>query len=87
MRRESKVRAGLFACARVCLFACVLAPLGAARAQSGGATLSGRVTDPRGAALAGATVTLYARSRTQLRLSATTDAQGAYRFERLAPRA
>ncbi|HYY95419.1 MAG TPA: TonB-dependent receptor [Pyrinomonadaceae bacterium] len=85
MRRESKVRTSLFACARMGLFACMLACPIVARAQSSGATLSGRVTDPRGAALAGATVTLYARSRTQLRLSATTDAQGAYRFERLAP--
>src|SRR5437763_423861 len=87
MRRESNVRTASFACVRTTLFACALALacLTVARAQDRGATLSGRVTDAQGAALPGATVTLYARSRTQLRLSATADAQGAYRFERLAP--
>ncbi|HST51932.1 MAG TPA: TonB-dependent receptor [Pyrinomonadaceae bacterium] len=77
MRRESFIRTILLACALACF--------ANARAQDRGASLSGRVTDPRGAAIQGASVTLYARGRTQLRLSTTTDAQGAYRFERLAP--
>lgn len=80
MRRESFIRTSLLACALA------LACFAGARAQDRGATLSGRVTDPRGAALPGATVTLDARRAAQQpRLSTTTDAQGAYRFERLAP--
>ena len=47
--------------------------------------ITGRVTDPQGAAVPGATVTLYARERTTVRLSTTTDDAGAFRFERLAP--
>jgi iron complex outermembrane receptor protein len=56
-----------------------------AQAQAQGATLSGRVTDPQGAGLPGASVTLHERARTQARLSTVTDSAGAYRFERLAP--
>ena len=87
MRRESNVRTASFARVRTTLFACALALAcpGAALAQDRGATLSGRVTDAQGAAIPGATVTLYARSHTQLRLSATTDAAGAYRIGQLAP--
>ncbi|MCA1643174.1 MAG: TonB-dependent receptor [Acidobacteria bacterium] len=69
------------ALAAVCVAAC------AALAQSQGAAVSsitGRVVDPRGAGLAGALVTLYAREPL-LRLNAVTDPSGAYRFERLAP--
>jgi vitamin B12 transporter len=44
--------------------------------------ITGRVVDPHGAGVAGALVTLYAREPL-LRLSARTDATGAYRFERL----
>jgi len=50
-------------------------------AQSAG-SLSGRITDSQGAAVSGATITLYARA-TSLRAMTVTDAQGAYRFERL----
>jgi hypothetical protein len=46
--------------------------------------IDGRVTDAQGASVAGAIVTLYARGAAQLRLTAVTDANGAYRFERLA---
>jgi iron complex outermembrane receptor protein len=46
-------------------------------------SITGRVVDPHDAAVAGALVTLYARSP-MLRLTARTDAAGAYRFERLA---
>src|SRR5437016_2133812 len=50
------------------------------------ATMSstGRVKDPQGASLPGATVTLFARDRT-FSLSTTTDSTGTYRFEKLAP--
>ncbi|HZT59672.1 MAG TPA: TonB-dependent receptor [Pyrinomonadaceae bacterium] len=79
MRRESFTRTFLTACALA------LVCFAVAHAQGRGASVSGRVTDPQGAAISGASVTIYARARTQLRLSTTTDAQGAYRFERLAP--
>jgi vitamin B12 transporter len=62
-------------------FACGAEAQEAAR----GTGLAGRVTDARGAALAGAEVTIHARDREALRLSTTTDAEGRYRFERLAP--
>lgn len=81
MRREILIRTFVFACALLML---CLSPA-RAQARQQGATLSGRVTDPRGAAVAGATVTLYERARTLVRLSTGTDAAGAYRFEHLAP--
>jgi iron complex outermembrane receptor protein len=70
------------ALAAVCLVACA-AP---AQSQAGGgaSSITGRVVDPRGASVAGALVTLYAREPL-VRLNTTTDAAGAYRFERLAP--
>jgi vitamin B12 transporter len=59
---------------------------GAAAQEAGrGAAIAGRVTDSRGGALTGVSVTLHARDREALRLSTTTDAEGRYRFERLAP--
>ncbi len=87
MRRETFIRTGLVACAL--LLSTLSAPAHASarqqQQQQQGATLSGRVTDARGDAVAGATVTLRERARTQARLSTQTDAAGAYRFERLAP--
>ncbi|MDT5270383.1 MAG: vitamin transporter [Acidobacteriota bacterium] len=80
MRREILNRTFVIVCTLL-LAACLPA---LAQAQQG-ATLSGRVTDAKGAALPGATVTLHERARTQIRLSTVTDAAGAYRFERLAP--
>lgn len=54
-------------------------------AQTGvDASLIGIVTDPEGARLPSATVTLYARAR-NFRLSTSTDSSGKYLFERLAP--
>ena len=79
MKRETLIRTTVFACALL------LAAFAPAHARGQGATVSGRVTDPRGASVPGATVTLRARARTQLRLSTATDAAGSYRFERLAP--
>ena len=81
MRREIFKRTSVVVCALL-LAACLPA---LAQAQQQGATLSGRVTDPQGAGLPGASVTLHERARTQVRLSTETDSAGAYRFERLAP--
>jgi vitamin B12 transporter len=83
MRRETAARRP----AVLCLLLLVCAALWPAQAgvAQAGATLAGRVTDPSGAVVAGAVVTLYARERRDLRLSTETDDAGAYRFERLAP--
>ncbi|HEX7314547.1 MAG TPA: TonB-dependent receptor [Pyrinomonadaceae bacterium] len=81
MRREILNRTFVIVCALL-LAACLPS---VALAQQQGATISGRVTDPQGAAVAGASVTLHERARTQVRLSTVTDSSGAYRFERLAP--
>jgi iron complex outermembrane receptor protein len=48
-------------------------------------SLSGRVTDANGAALQGATVTLFARATSAPRMKSVTDSNGNYRFDRLAP--
>ena len=50
----------------------------------GGSSLGGRVTDPQGALVANAPVTLHARDN-GVRVSVRTDEKGEYRFERLAP--
>lgn len=63
-------------------FALVLACATLAAAQ-GAATIIGRVSDPQGASVAGASVTLVARDN-HAHVTATTDTTGAYRFERLA---
>src|SRR5260370_1105012 len=47
-------------------------------------TITGRVTDPQGAAVKGATVKLYARDN-RAPITTTSDGTGAYRFEGLAP--
>lgn len=79
-------------CALVAFICCFCAP--ALFAQTGATTntttaatsnLSERVTDAQGASIAGAIITLYARAPQLQRLTATTDANGAYRFESLAP--
>lgn len=56
-----------------------------ARAQTNVAGLTGRVTDPQGAAVAGASITLQSREQSSLRVTTVTDAEGVYRFDRLAP--
>lgn len=48
-------------------------------------SITGRVTDPQGAGVSHAIVKLYARERPTLRLTATTDETGLYRFQNLAP--
>ncbi|MGH9534938.1 MAG: carboxypeptidase regulatory-like domain-containing protein [Terriglobales bacterium] len=52
--------------------------------QGGSASLNGRVTDPSGAAIPGARVTLL-RPATQLSRAVTTNAQGGYEFPALPP--
>src|SRR6266851_1945291 len=47
-------------------------------------TITGRVTDPQGAAVKGTTVKLYARDN-RVPITTTSDGTGAYRFEGLAP--
>ncbi|MGB8507539.1 MAG: TonB-dependent receptor [Pyrinomonadaceae bacterium] len=78
MRRENFIRQIILGC--VLLLACAASSF----ARQAGGSITGRVMDAQGAGVPGATVTLYARARTQLRLSTTTDSTGAYRFERLA---
>ena len=56
------------------------------QSSSSAAVVAGRVTDQRGGAVAGATVTLYERaSPAATRAATATDGAGRYRFERLAP--
>src|SRR5713226_7815983 len=47
-------------------------------------TITGRVTDPQGAAVKGATVRIYARDN-RVPITTTSDGTGAYRFEGMAP--
>ncbi|MCA1564151.1 MAG: TonB-dependent receptor [Acidobacteria bacterium] len=74
--------------ARKFLLACALVALCApalfAQATTATAAIAGRVTDAQGASVAGAIMTLYARAPQLRRLTAVSDAGGAYRFERLA---
>lgn len=46
--------------------------------------ITGRVTDPQGAAVTGATIKIFARA-TRVPITTTSDATGAYRLEGLAP--
>src|SRR5260221_5672016 len=48
------------------------------------ATIGGHVTNPKGANVTGATVTLYSRDSRVL-ITTTTDANGAYRFQGISP--
>src|SRR5260370_35247049 len=47
-------------------------------------TITGRVTDPQGAAVKGTSVKLYARDN-RVPITTTSEGTGAYRFEGLAP--
>jgi vitamin B12 transporter len=53
-------------------------------AQSTTSIITGRITDPQGAGVAGARLRLYERDN-RVRVGKVTDEQGTYRFERLAP--
>jgi iron complex outermembrane receptor protein len=74
--------------ARKLLLACALislcAPFLFAQTTATPAAIGGRVMDAAGAGVGGAIVTLYARAPQFQRLTAITDASGAYRFESLA---
>jgi hypothetical protein len=67
----------------LCVFACLLLSISVA-AQLPTSTLNGTVTDPQGAAVAGAKVTLTNQG-TGVSREATTDADGFYTFANLAP--
>ena len=67
----------------IVLFSCLFLSL-AAMAQLPTATLNGTVTDPQGAAVAGAKVTLLNQA-TGVSREATSDAQGFYTFANVAP--
>src|SRR5215213_10326083 len=56
----------------------------AASAQTSRGTVSGTVTDPNGAAVAGATVTLL-NTQTNLSRASTTNGEGFYRFDAVDP--
>ena len=64
---------------------CIFASLALTSQAQDAAQIGGRITDDRGDALAGASVTLYERERPQARRSTVTDETGAYSFERVAP--
>lgn len=83
MRRSSKsFLAILLAALALPLFAASFAP---SRAAATGGALSGTVTDPRGAVVVGATVTIYAEAGGQPAGVAKTDAKGQYNVENLPP--
>jgi vitamin B12 transporter len=65
-----------------CTFGLLLLLQAVALHAQSGFELSGRVTDAQGAAVANATVTLYARAN-NARVNATTDSNGSYRLTRL----
>ncbi|MCI0739829.1 MAG: TonB-dependent receptor [Gemmataceae bacterium] len=67
-------------CVVVCLFGCVM---GQGIAAQGTGSVAGTVTDPSGAAIAGATVTL--RKGSSVVLAATADAQGRFQLQGLPP--
>jgi Carboxypeptidase regulatory-like domain/Peptidase family M1 domain len=79
MRKRSKLLlAVLLAALALPLFA-----LPAARASVAGGSITGTVTDQRGAVVVGATATAYPKSGDRPAGSAKTDAQGRYRIEGL----
>src|SRR5260370_40944174 len=63
------------------LFALVCTTIALAQTTN---TITGRVTDPQGAAVKGATVKLYARDN-RVPITTTSDGTGVYRFEGLTP--
>src|SRR5690242_20656206 len=58
-------------------------PLARAKAAAAGGSITGAVTDPRGAVVVGATVTVYSEAGNQPVASAKTDAQGRYKIENI----
>lgn len=83
MNPSLKFRIGLLRCVRPLLAMIVFAALGAAPGVAQTAFLHGTVTDPTGAVVPGATVTLTdSKGVTQ---AATTDKNGAYSFADLPP--
>jgi Carboxypeptidase regulatory-like domain/Peptidase family M1 domain len=64
------------------LLVALAAPFVMARAVAAGGSLSGSVTDPKGALVVGASVTVTAQATNQ-KFTATTDQQGRYKLENL----
>jgi hypothetical protein len=65
------------------LFAVTLSLAFAAAASAAGGTITGTVTDPKGAVVVGATVTVTDAAGTQVHAPVKTDAQGRYKIEGL----
>jgi hypothetical protein len=84
MRNRSKFLLGrlLLAALSLSLFAL---PLARAQAAAAGGSITGSVTDPRGAVVVGATVTVYSQAGGQPVANVKTDAQGRYKIENLPP--
>ncbi|HEV7893952.1 MAG TPA: carboxypeptidase-like regulatory domain-containing protein, partial [Pyrinomonadaceae bacterium] len=83
MRKSSKpFVAILLAALTLPLFA---VPLARTRAAAAGGSVAGTVTDPRGAVVVGAAVTVYAEAGGQPAGGAKTDAKGQYSIENLPP--
>jgi iron complex outermembrane receptor protein len=88
--RRNKLTVSLLLAAVVCALALARAAVevSAQQQSSGGAIVTGRVLDPQGVPLAGASVKLYAREGSTpvaVRLATTTDEAGSYRFAELPP--
>lgn len=84
IKRTNRFNCPLAVRTRLLTIAFVLAAVTLVQAQTSGAAINGQVKDPQGANVAGATVTIYGRERTQA-ITTTTDSTGTYRFEKLAP--
>jgi len=67
----------------ICFFACLILSI-AVIAQLPTSTLNGTITDPQGAAVASAKVTIT-NEATSVSREITTDAQGFYTFANLVP--
>src|SRR4051812_19720589 len=84
MRKRSKLLLAILVSAlSLSIFALPLARTSAATVAGG--SIAGVVTDPRGAVVVGATVTVFAEAGSQPVASAKTDAQGRYKIENLPP--
>jgi hypothetical protein len=85
LARRMRLGSGLpCSTARVILGSLVLLGLGAAQGQVENGTITGRVTDPSGAVVSGASVTVSQKS-TGLLLHGETNADGTYSFPQLQP--
>src|SRR3954470_13006880 len=84
MRNRSKLLLSLLLLASLALPLSALSGARTAAAATGG-SIAGTVTDPRGAVVVGASVTVYAEAGGQPAGGAKTDAKGQYSIENLPP--